>query len=685
MRAVALLLVAAGAHPVNLECNDPRFEHGYQAMHVYVQPNQNDPAMSLAADTYHYAHGGEVHIRVEAQGPKYVESPYGVYLAVRALPQLGWKGDYGSFGNFTGGLNLTSKPWGNGPCRNTAISPNGSPFTGRATLTWTAGAETYGDVDITLLWGNGVGPDDPLAGKFPKLAHPYLYSRKITLHGPPVPDHPPLRSAPSQPPRQPCVAPPGPGYNLPHSPVFVQVLRASPPKSVTLPAGRCIACREDRQHQCLSARVDCPTEPGSPALERLFRTRDCSGPAAASRLPASHVHCPGPEHHSPEGLDLERFVGKLRRDHSPDFPDDATAQSAISEYRRMLYLIQKRPDAPVVPSRLVDLVWHEHILDTQRYKADSQRLFGRYIHHAPAFGDDEDEQVTHEKQKMLEGQAIMFKEYVAIFENEPSHDVWPTARRNQGDGTRLPDCCKAKCVKPNCASCAGCNAVDCGKEEAGDDLLRHLRAARAGAEVLPEHFAGYVPLEEGSAERPPAHEQAYLCEVAPLPGMRLAWTISGDHIYMKQSLEKVESWYGLGFSDAAPHDMSYADFIVTMFNRNYSGVRDMYKFDSGNGYPCWDVLTQCSLNGTAGSLDLADRTNTRQNGVSVSTWTRKLVTGDYKDSPITDAPKKVLLSYGVDDWFTYHGKAQAATCDINFFTGSTSCGASREASLPSFV
>ena len=35
----------------------------------------------------------------------------------------------------------------------------------------------------------------------------------------------------------------------------------------------------------------------------------------------------------------------------------------------------------------------------------------------------------------------------------------------------------------------------------------------------------------------------------------------------------MESWYGLGFSDAAPHDMSYADFIVTMFNRNYSGVR----------------------------------------------------------------------------------------------------------------
>eukprot|EP00931_Biecheleriopsis_adriatica_P115809 TRINITY_DN91563_c0_g1_i1.p1 TRINITY_DN91563_c0_g1~~TRINITY_DN91563_c0_g1_i1.p1 ORF type:complete len:682 (-),score=127.36 TRINITY_DN91563_c0_g1_i1:27-2072(-) len=675
-----LLWQLVSGHPSNLECNDPRFDAGNKVMHVYTQPNNKDPALSFTADAYEYSHGSEVKITIEAKGSKYVESPYGVFLALRAQPVLGWKGDYGMFSNFTGGLNLTTKTWGAGPCLNTAISQTGSPFKGMATLTWTAG-EIYGDVIISLLWGNGLGPDDPLAHKFPNLTHAYLYSRTITLKGPPMPSYPPHLHAAS-PTSYKCVAPTGSRYNLPHSPVFVQTLRTFPAKSITFPAGRCMACREDQQHLCLSAQVDCPVEPGLLAVEHLFRTRDCSGPATVSRLPTSFAHCPGHGYHSPENVDLERFVKKLQRDHASYFPDDATARSAISEYRRILYLMQKFPDSRVVPSKLVDLVWHEHILDTQTYKKDSQRLFGRYIHHAPAFGDDEDEKVKDEKKEMLKDQASMFKEYVQLFEDEPPRDVWPTA--TQQPGARLPDCCKALCVKPNCASCVGCNAVDCGKAEEAADLLRKVKD-RGALEVLPDHFAGYVPLPKSLAQRAESQTETYLCEATALPGMNLAWTISGDHIYMKQTLTKVDSWYGVGFSDTEPHDMSYSDFIVTMFNRNYTGVRDMYKFDAGNGYPCWDVLHQCSLNGTAaGSMDLADRTNTRENGVSVSSWTRKLVTGDWKDSPITASSKKVLFAFGIDDDFTYHGKAQAAACDVNFFTGDVSCSKSEQTS-PAFV
>merc|ERR1712014_245297 len=98
-----------------------------------------------------------------------------------------------------------------------------------------------------------------------------------------------------------------------------------------------------------------------------------------------------------------------------------------------------------------------------------------------------------------------------------------------------------------------------------------------------------------------------------------------------------------------------------------------------------DVLGQCSLNGTAGTADLKDRTNTRQNGISTSTWTRKLVTGDYKDSPIKHGLKKVLFARGIDDFFTYHGKAQAGTCDVDFFSGEVSCGKRKADTLTSFV
>eukprot|EP00928_Gymnodinium_smaydae_P007331 TRINITY_DN12649_c0_g4_i1.p1 TRINITY_DN12649_c0_g4~~TRINITY_DN12649_c0_g4_i1.p1 ORF type:complete len:709 (+),score=79.37 TRINITY_DN12649_c0_g4_i1:114-2129(+) len=667
--------------PTHLECNDPRFEPGNEAMHVAIQQNHKDPAMSFTADTYEYKHGSEIHLNIEASGPKYVNEPYGVFLALRVWPKYGWKGDYGAFSSFTGGLNLTSKNWGTGPCLNTAIST--SKFSGKAGLTWTAGAETYGEVYITLMWGNGPGPDDPKAKLFPNITHAYLYSRTLTLQGPPVPNYPPsvrgmhpsLASSNAA-----CVAPKD--YNLPHSPVFVQHLRTFPAKSVTFPAGRCIPCREDQRHRCHSARVDCPSEPGAFANEHLFNTEDCQGAAISVRkLPTSFAHCPGREHHDPERLDLSRFVHKLQRDHPSYFPNETTAKSAIAEYRRMLYIIQKLPDAPVVPSKLVDLVWHEHILDTQAYKRDSQALFGRYVHHAPAFGDDEAEEVKAEKEAMRKDQAAMLEQYVGIFEDEPPQDVWPTAQRKTGVG-RLPDCCKALCVKPDCASCVGCNAVHCGKFEEGSDLLQTAAAAPA---VLPEHFAGYVPIPHSIALRMPAAEPTFLCSATPMKGMNLSWTIAGDHIYMKQTLEKVEAWYGVGFSDAEPHDMSFADYIVTMFNRNYTGVRDMYKYDAGNGYPCWDVLSQCSSNGTKGTLDLFDRTNIRSGGVSASTWTRRLVTGDYKDSPITTDTKKVLFAQGKNDWFTFHGKAQATVCDINFFSGASACGASAASSMSASI
>ena len=49
------------------------------------------------------------------------------------------------------------------------------------------------------------------------------------------------------------------------------------------------------------------------------------------------------------------------------------------------------------------------------------------------------------------------------------------------------------------------------------------------------------------------------------------------------------------------------DYMITMMQGgNYTNyVRDMYKWDDGNGYPCWDVLYECSAgNGTTGTPDL---------------------------------------------------------------------------------
>lgn len=40
----------------------------------------------------------------------------------------------------------------------------------------------------------------------------------------------------------------------------------------------------------------------------------------------------------------------------------------------------------IVPDRMIDEIWHMHILDTRKYIADCIALFGEILHHDPYFG-----------------------------------------------------------------------------------------------------------------------------------------------------------------------------------------------------------------------------------------------------------------------------------------------------------
>ena len=81
-------------------------------------------------------------------------------------------------------------------------------------------------------------------------------------------------------------------------------------------------------------------------------------------------------------LDLIRFVPKLLRDHSEVFVDETVVEQALVDYKAMLCEVERQ--LPVTNlSRAVDLVWHEHILDTVAYVCDSARLFVAYLHHDP--------------------------------------------------------------------------------------------------------------------------------------------------------------------------------------------------------------------------------------------------------------------------------------------------------------
>lgn len=56
------------------------------------------------------------------------------------------------------------------------------------------------------------------------------------------------------------------------------------------------------------------------------------------------------------------------------------------EYRRFLALTRAYPDKAIVPSGPVDKFWHNHILDTQKYGPDCEKVFGFFLHHFPYFG-----------------------------------------------------------------------------------------------------------------------------------------------------------------------------------------------------------------------------------------------------------------------------------------------------------
>jgi hypothetical protein len=88
-----------------------------------------------------------------------------------------------------------------------------------------------------------------------------------------------------------------------------------------------------------------------------------------------------------DALDLEPVVYKLMH---PDAGEDALslaqADNDVALYRCFLKLCEAYPGSSVVPTRAIDRVWHAHMLDTAKYRADCDLIFGRFLDHFPYAG-----------------------------------------------------------------------------------------------------------------------------------------------------------------------------------------------------------------------------------------------------------------------------------------------------------
>jgi hypothetical protein len=98
------------------------------------------------------------------------------------------------------------------------------------------------------------------------------------------------------------------------------------------------------------------------------------------------------------------------------------------------------PGATLVPTRELDRVWHTHLLDTAKYRADCGAVFGGFMDHFPYAGlrGEEDRRAWNEA---FASTRRLFREQ---FGAEIGTDPAASACRNHVDGAD----CIAGCAKP---------------------------------------------------------------------------------------------------------------------------------------------------------------------------------------------------------------------------------------------
>eukprot|EP00928_Gymnodinium_smaydae_P016481 TRINITY_DN1618_c0_g1_i4.p1 TRINITY_DN1618_c0_g1~~TRINITY_DN1618_c0_g1_i4.p1 ORF type:complete len:294 (-),score=59.51 TRINITY_DN1618_c0_g1_i4:233-1060(-) len=93
------------------------------------------------------------------------------------------------------------------------------------------------------------------------------------------------------------------------------------------------------------------------------------------------------------------------------------AEGALGEYLRFLLLLAEAPRRELIASSDVDLVWHEHLIDTENYARDCFRLFGFFLHHRRA-------RTAEEFAGISESYQLTKETYAARFGAAPPPSFW---------------------------------------------------------------------------------------------------------------------------------------------------------------------------------------------------------------------------------------------------------------------
>ncbi|MEI9954919.1 MAG: hypothetical protein WDM90_01065 [Ferruginibacter sp.] len=85
-------------------------------------------------------------------------------------------------------------------------------------------------------------------------------------------------------------------------------------------------------------------------------------------------------------IDFKMIKLKLQDKEEGQGWSTALSEETEIEYKKFLALKRTYPEKDIVPNKLVDIFWHQHILDTAKYAEDCENLFGYFVHHFPYFG-----------------------------------------------------------------------------------------------------------------------------------------------------------------------------------------------------------------------------------------------------------------------------------------------------------
>lgn len=109
------------------------------------------------------------------------------------------------------------------------------------------------------------------------------------------------------------------------------------------------------------------------------------------------------------------FSKKLAKEENwtPDF-----TKKAIEEYKKFIYLCCILPHG-ASPSKIVDKVWHMHLIYTQNYWEEfCPQILRRKLHHHPSKGGQ------NEKDRHQDWFLDTLRQYKTIFQKEAPEDIW---------------------------------------------------------------------------------------------------------------------------------------------------------------------------------------------------------------------------------------------------------------------